>query len=96
MMAVVKALSKLRDGYQKKADYYWDCYQADGQARQLRAYERNEGLADALTDAINAQATAEELAILKMYVMALRPDDERGDLELAVRRLQKRVSEGRI
>ena len=89
-------LEKLRDGYRKKADYYWDCYQADGQARQLRAYERNEMLADALTDAINAQGTAEKLAILKMEVMALRPDDERGDLGLAVKRLQKRVSEGKL
>ena len=95
-MGEVKTLTKLRDEYQRKADYYWDCYQADGQARQLRAHERNEKLADALTNAINAQATAEELAILKMYVMALRPDDARGDLELAVKRLQKRVSEGRL
>lgn len=90
------SLEKLRDKYQQKADYYWECYQMDGQARQLRAHERNEGLADALTDAINAQATAENLSILKMLVMALRPDDARGDLELAVRRLQKRVSEGRL
>ena len=95
-MADVETLTKLRDEYQRKADYYWDCYQADGQARQLRAHERNETLADALTDAINAQSTAEDLALLKMDVMALRPDDARGDLELAVKRLQKRVSEGRI
>ena len=95
-MADVETLTKLRDEYQRKADYYWDCYQADGQARQLRAHERNEGLADALTDAINAQATAEDLALLKMAVMELRPDDERGDLALDVKRLQKRVSEGRL
>ena len=95
-MADIRTLTRLRDEYQRKADYYWDCYQADGQARQLRAHERNEELADALTDAINAQATAEDLAILKMDVMALRPDDVRGDLELAVKRLQKRVSEGRL
>ena len=95
-MADVETLTKLRDEYQRKADYYWDCYQADGQARQLRAHERNEALADALTDAINAQSTAEDLALLKMAVMDLRPDDGRGDLELAVKRLQKRVSEGRI
>lgn len=95
-MADVETLTKLRDEYQRKADYYWDCYQADGQARQLRAHERNEKLADALTDAINAQSTAEDLALLKMAVMDLRPDDGRGDLELAVKRLQKRVSEGRI
>ena len=95
-MADVKTLTKLRDEYQRKADYYWDCYQADGQARQLRAHARNEELADALTDAITAQATAEERAILKMGVMAVRPNDARGDLELAVRRLQNRVSEGRI
>lgn len=95
-MADVRTLTRLRDEYQRKADYYWDCYQADGQARQLRAHERNEELADALTDAINARATAEDLAILKMDVMALRPDDERGDLPLEVKRLQKRVSEGRL
>ena len=95
-MADVKTLTKLRDEYQRKADYYWESYQMDGQARQLRAHERNEKLADALTNAINAQATAEELAILKMDVMALRPDDGRGDLELAVKRLQKRVSGGRL
>lgn len=95
-MADIKTLTKLRDEYQRKADYYWDCYQADGQARQLRAHERNEALADALTDAINAQSTAEDLALLKMAVMDLRPDDGRGDLELAVKRLQKRVSEGRL
>ena len=95
-MADAETLTKLRDEYQRKADYYWDCYQADGQARQLRAHERNEGLADALTDAINAQATAEDLALLKMAVMELRPDDERGDLALGVKRLQKRVSEGRL
>lgn len=95
-MADVKTLTKLRDEYQRKADCYWKSYQMDGQARALRAHERNETLADALTDAINAQATAEDLALLKMAVMDLRPDDERGDLELAVKRLQKRVSEGRI
>lgn len=95
-MADVKTLTKLRDKYQMKADYYWDCYQADGHARQLRAYERNEELADALTDAINAQATSENLSILKMLVMDLRPGDERGDLELAVKRLQNYVSEGRL
>lgn len=95
-MADVNTLTRLRDGYQKKAWYYFDCYQMDGQARQLRAYERNEELADALTDAINAQGTASDLAILKLEVMSLRPDDDRGDLALAVKRLQKRVSEGNI
>ena len=95
-MADVNTLTRLRDGYQKKAWYSLDCYQMDGQARQLRAYERNEELADALTDAINAQGTASDLAILKLEVMSLRPDDDRGDLALAVKRLQKRVSEGKF
>lgn len=90
------SLEKLRDKYQEKADYYWECYQMDGQASALRAHKRNEELADALTRAINAQMTSEELTELKWLVLDLDPDDERGDLVTAVKRLQKRVREGKV
>ena len=90
------SIEKLRDQYQAKADRYYESYQMDGQASAMRAYERNEAMADALTDAITAQDTKEQLIALKAMVMELRPDDERGDLALEVKRLQKRVSEGRI
>ena len=107
------SIEKLRDKYQQKADYYWECYQMDGQANALRAHERNEELADALTKAINAGRISEELAdaltkainagriseelaVLKIAVLDIDPDDERGDLVTAVKRLQKRVREGKV
>ena len=71
-----------------------DSFQMDGQTSALRAYERNAAMADALTDAVAAQDTKEQLVALKAMVMELRPDDGRGDLCLEVKRLQKRVSEG--
>lgn len=95
-MADVRTLTRLRDQYQDKADAYYDSYQMDGQTSALRAYERNAAMADALTDAMAAQDTKEQLVALKAMVMELRPDDERGDLPLEVKRLQKRVSEGRL
>lgn len=95
-MADMRVLSKLRDQYQAKADRYYESYQMDGQTSALRAYERNEAMADALTDAMAAQDTKEQLIALKAMVMELRPDDERGDLALEVKRLKRRVSEGRL
>ena len=95
-MADVKTLTKLRDKYQEKADYYWECYQMDGQASALRAHDRNEALANALTKAINAAPISEELTELKYLVLDLQPEDERGDLVTAVKRLQKRVREGKV
>lgn len=96
MMADIRTLTKLRDQYQEKADRYYESYQMDGQTSALRAYERNAAMADALTDAVAAQDTKEQLVALKAMVMELRPDDGRGDLRLEVKRLQKRVSEGRL
>ena len=90
------SIEKLRDKYQQKADYYWECYQMDGQTSALRAHERNEELADALTKAINAGRISEELAVLKIAVLDIDPDDERGDLVTAVKRLQKQVQEGKV
>ena len=37
-----------------------------------------------------------ELAVLKIAVLDIDPDDERGDLVTAVKRLQKRVREGKV
>ena len=91
-----KKLEKLRDKYQKKADYYWENYQIDGFTSALRSYERNNDMAEAIDAAINAADTESQLSMLKIEVMALKPDDERGDLALAVKRLQNRVSEGKL
>lgn len=95
-MSDMRVLSKLRDQYQAKADRNYESYLMDGRASAIRAYERNEAMADALTDAMAAQETKEQLIALKAMVMELRPDDERGDLALEVKRLQRRVSEGRL
>ena len=58
-MADIRTLTRLRDQYQAKADRYYESYQMDGQTSALRAYERNEAMADALTDAMAAQDTKE-------------------------------------
>lgn len=86
-------LIKLRDKYQEKADNYWHDYQIDGQASQLRAYERNERLADALTDAITGKDTKRKLSDLKSDVMMLDTSDI-DQLAKRVEYLQKRVMEG--
>ena len=96
MMADIRTLISLRDQYQDKADRYYESYQMDCQTSALRAYERNAAMADALTDAVAAQDTKEQLIALKAMVMELRPDDGRSDLRLEVKRLQRRVSEGRL
>lgn len=89
-------LAKLRDKYEEKADYYWENYQMDGQTSHLRSYERNSDLAEAMACAASATLIQEELSILKLIVMELRPDDEGGDLALAVKRIQKRIAEGKV
>lgn len=89
-------LAKLRDKYEEKADYYWENYQMDGQTSHLRSYERNSDLAEAMACAASATLIQEELSILKLIVMELRPDDEGGDLVLAVKRIQKRIAEGKV
>lgn len=89
-------LAKLRDKYEEKADYYWENYQMDGQTSHLRSYERNSDLAEAMACAASATLIQEELSILKLIVMELRPDDKGGDLALAVKRIQKRIAEGKV
>ena len=86
-------LIKLRDKYQEKADSYWHDYQIDGQVSQLRAYERNERLADALTDAITGKDTKRKLSDLKSDVMMLDTSDV-DQLAKRVEYPQKRVMEG--
>lgn len=89
-------LAKLRDKYEEKTDYYWESYQMDGRPSQLRAYERNSELAEAMACAANAVLIQDELTTLKLIVMELKPDDERGDLALNVKRIQKRISKGKV
>lgn len=94
-MISIDKLRKMSQQYQDKADYYYECYQMDGHARQLRAYERNNDLSEALASAANAKVIEADLVDLRYAVMSLRPDDERGDLALAVKRIQKAVAEGK-
>ena len=89
-------LIKLRDKYQEKADKYWHDYQIDGQASQLRAYERNERLADALTDAITGKSTKDKLFDLKCSVMELDTDGDTSSLLKRLKYLQKQIEDGRF
>ena len=95
-MISIDKLRKMSQQYQDKADYYYECYQMDGHTRQLRAYERNNDLSEALASAANAKAIESDLADLRGAVMALRPDDERVDLALAVKRIQEAVANGKV
>lgn len=53
-MMDAKALKKLIDRYQKKADAAYRNYQESGVTRYDREYRNNEDLADALRTALNA------------------------------------------
>lgn len=89
----IKRLIKHYDELAEKWQYE---YMDSGKPSSQRAWERNETMADALRVALSAQEDRRQLVNLKCSVMELDADDERGDLALAVKRLQKRVSEGMI
>lgn len=80
-------LRKMADGYQKKADKYWEDYQIDGAARSKSAYDRNTDLAEALYAAADARELSARLSGLRNRVLSL---DGMGD----VRWLQERIEEG--
>lgn len=84
-------LRTLADGYQLKAERYWDDYQRDGTTAQKRAYDRNQGLAEALYDASDARNLREQLARLRELVLILDVGDTRGLL-----RMQERIREGEL
>lgn len=92
-MSESQQLTKLRDKYQDKADQYWHDYQIDGQASQLRAWERNERLADALTDAINGKDTKNKLFDLKSAIMDIDTEDVQS-MTSRIKYLQKRITDG--
>lgn len=74
-MSDTKELQKLRDKYQAKADSYWHDYQIDGQTSQLRSFERNERMADALTDALNGSKIKDRYYDLKSRIVYIDADD---------------------
>lgn len=80
-------LRKMADGYQKKADGYWEDYQMDGTSRLKSAYDRNADLAEALYAAADARELSARLSGLRNRVLSL---DGMGD----VRWLQERIEEG--
>ena len=96
MRLLTDEIERLIKHYDELAEKWQYEYMDSGKPSSQRAWERNEAMADALRAALSAQEDRRQLVSLKCYVMELDADDERGDLALAVKRLQKRVSEGMI
>lgn len=87
-----RALRKLIDHYQERADYYEYEYQVNGMASHERAWMRNERMADALRAALDGKDRIDELYDLRLHVMNL----DTGDAESLIRQvehLQKMVGE---
>ena len=96
MRLLTDEIERLIKHYDELAEKWQYEYMDSGKPSSQRAWERNEAMADALRVALSAQEDRRRLVNLQCYVMELDTDDERGDLALAVKRLQKRVSEGMI
>lgn len=96
MRLLTDEIERLIKHYDELAEKWQYEYMDSGKPSSQRAWERNEAMADALRVALSAQGDRRQLVNLKCSVMELDADDERGDLALAVKRLQKRVSEGMI
>lgn len=96
MRLLTDEIERLIKHYDELAEKWQYEYMDSGKPSSQRAWERNEAMADALRVALSAQEDRRRLVNLKCSVMELDADDERGDLALAVKRLQKRVSEGMI
>ena len=96
MRLLTDEIERLIKHYDELAEKWQYEYMDSGKPSSQRAWERNEVMADALRAALSAQEDRRQLVNLKCSVMELDADDERGDLALAVKRLQKRVSEGMI
>lgn len=66
-----KALKKLIDRYQQKADAAYRNYQESGVSRYDREYRNNEDLADALRMALNANDEHTQLISIRSDLAAL-------------------------
>lgn len=96
MRLLTDEIERLIKHYDELAEKWQYEYMDSGKPSSQRAWERNEAMADALRAALSAQEDRRRLVNLQCLVMELDADGERGDLALAVKRLQKRVSEGMI
>lgn len=88
-----RALRKLIDHYQERADYYEYEYQVNGMASQEKAWMRNERMADALRAALDGKDMLDELHDLRFRILTLdtgNPDA----LVKQVEYLQKRIEGG--
>ena len=96
MRLLTDEIKRLIKHYDELAEKWQYEYMDSGKPSSQRAWERNEAMADALRVVLSAQEDRRRLVNLQCHVMELDADDERWDLALAVKRLQKRVSEGMI
>lgn len=88
-----RALRKLIDHYQERADYYEYEYQVNGMPSQEKAWMRNERMADALRAALDGKDTLDELHDLRFRILAL----DTGDPDALVKQveyLQKMIEGG--
>lgn len=70
-MMDAKALKKLIDRYQQKADTAYRNYQESGVSRYDREYRNNEDLADALLIALNASGEHTQLISIRSDLASL-------------------------
>ena len=84
-------LRKMADGYQKKADGYWEDYQMDGAARSKSAYDRNTDLAEALYAAADAKLVLSRLSCLRFLVLGIDPGDN-----VELKKVQRGIEEGEL
>lgn len=96
MRLLTDEIERLIKHYDELAEKWQYEYMDSGKPSSQRAWERNEAMADALRVALSAQEDRRRLTNLQCYVMELDANGERRDLALAVKNLQKRVSEGMI
>lgn len=88
-----RALLKLIDHYQERADYYEYEYQVNGMPSQEKAWMRNERMADALRAALDGKDGLDELHDLRFRILELDTGDP-DTLVKQVEYLQKRIEGG--
>ena len=88
-----RALRKLIDHYQERAEHYEYEYQVNGMPSQERAWMRNERMADALRAALDGKDRLDELHDLRFRILELDTGDQ-DKLVKQVEYLQKRIEGG--